>query len=112
MTMKDIEREICYLQHNDGITFKNFIPVSYKTGWQVGVEGIVTESVFEAMDTIKKFEGNCGVWVQRDEKGFATFYIDKVVHVKNKQKALEIGRENNQISIYSWKNTKKTLAYC
>lgn len=98
-------RTLKKLQENDGLTLKNGKKIFYKTGYQVATEGIVTKSIAEAMQAIKSYQGNCGVWYSQ---GF--YYIDKSKRITTKQQALKVGREHQQISILKWSNM--SLIYC
>ena len=98
-------RTINKLQNNDGITLKNGQIVTYKTGWQVATEGIEVTTAREAINAIKAFGGNCGVWLAD-----GIYYVDRSKRVKTKKEALAIGRACNQISIFGW--ARKNLAYC
>lgn len=98
-------RTINKLQNNDGITLKNGQIVTYKTGWQVATEGIEATTAREAINAVKAFGGNCGVWLAD-----GIYYVDRSKRVNTKREALAIGRACNQISIFGW--TRKNLAYC
>ncbi len=98
-------RSINKLQNNDGLTLKNGKPVVYKSGWQVATFGIETSNPREAMEAVKAYGGNCGIWFSD-----GIYYIDKSFRVNTKREALEIGRNHNQISVLGWKNM--SLAYC
>lgn len=98
-------RSILNLKNNDGLTLKNGIRTSYKTGWQVATEGVETTSAREAINAVKAYGGNCGVWFSE-----GVYYIDKSHRVKTKREAMEIGRKHNQISVLNWHNM--SLAYC
>lgn len=98
-------RSIKKLTENDGLTLKAGKPIMYKTGWQVATEGIETADPREAINAVKAYEGNCGVWFSG-----GIYYIDKSKRVNTKREALEIGRACNQISILGWR--KMNLAYC
>lgn len=98
-------RTINKLQNNDGITLKNGQIVTYKTGWQVATEGIEVTTAREAINAVKAFGGNCGVWLAD-----GIYYVDRSKRVNTKREALAIGRACNQISIFGW--TRKNLAYC
>ena len=90
---------------NGGLTLKNGKPIVYKSGWQVATEGIETTDMREAMNAIKAYNGNCGIWFSG-----GVWYIDKSHRVSTKKEALEIGRRCNQISILRWRDMG--LAYC
>ena len=90
---------------NGGLTLKNGRPIVYKSGWQVATEGIETTDMREAMNAIKAYNGNCGIWFSG-----GVWYIDKSHRVSTKKEALEIGRRCNQISILRWRDMG--LAYC
>lgn len=98
-------RSIKKLSNNDGLTLKNGNIISYKTGWQVAFEGIETSCPREAINAVKSYDGNCGIWFAD-----GIYYIDKGKRVDTKKKALEIGREHSQISIFGW--ARGNLAYC
>lgn len=98
-------RTINKLQNNDGITLKNGQIVTYKTGWQVATEGIEATTAREAINAVKAFGGNCGIWLAD-----GIYYVDRSKRVNTKREALAIGRACNQISIFGW--ARKNLAYC
>lgn len=98
-------RSIKKLKENDGLTLKNGKSITYKTGWQVATEGIETPNAREAINAVKAYNGNCGIWFSN-----GIYYIDKSKRVDTKREALEIGRACNQISILGWK--RMNLAYC
>ena len=98
-------RTLKKLGNNDGLTLKNGKPIVYKSGWQVATEGFETTNIREAMNLIKAYGGNCGVWLEN-----GIYYIDKSHRVNTKKEAMEIGRRCNQISILKWSNM--SLAYC
>lgn len=98
-------RTIKKLAENDGLTLKAGKPITYKTGWQVATEGIETTDAREAINAVKAYGGNCGVWFAG-----GIYYIDKSHRVSTKREALNIGRQHNQISVLGWHNM--SLAYC
>ena len=98
-------RSILKLQENDGLTLKAGKAITYKSGWQVATEGIETSNPREAINAVKAYNGNCGIWFSN-----GIYYIDKSKRVNTKKEALEIGRVHNQISVLGWK--KMNLAYC
>ena len=98
-------RSIKKLSDNDGLTLKAGKKISYKTGWQVATEGVEVKTAREAIEAVKKYNGNCGVWYSN-----GIYYIDKSRRVNTKHEALTIGRVCNQISILNWRTMG--LAYC
>ena len=98
-------RTINKLQNNDGITLKNGQIVTYKTGWQVATDGVEVTTARDAINAVKAFGGNCGVWLAN-----GIYYVDRSKRVNTKKEALTIGRACNQISIFGW--ARKNLAYC
>ena len=98
-------RSIYKLKENDGLTLKKGKPIFYKSGWQVATEGIETTSPREAINAVKEYGGNCGVWFSG-----GIYYIDKSRRVNTKREAMEIGRACNQISVLCWRTMG--LAYC
>ena len=98
-------RSIKNLKNNDGLTLKNGQRITYKTGWQVATEGVETTDAREAINAVKAYKGNCGVWFAD-----GVYYIDKSKRVNTKREALAIGKAHDQISVLGWHNM--TLAYC
>lgn len=91
-------RSINRLANNDGLTLKAGKPITYKSGWQVATEGVEVKTAREAINAVKAFGGNCGVWYSD-----GVYYIDKSHRVNTKREALAIGRACNQISILRWR---------
>lgn len=98
-------RTLRKLKNNDGLTLKKGKIITYKTGWQVATEGIETKNIQEAMQAVKSYKGDCGIWYSE-----GIYYIDKSKRVNTKHEAMEIGRAHNQISILNWRTMG--LAYC
>lgn len=98
-------RTIRKLTNNDGLTLKKGKIITYKSGWQVATEGIETRDAREAINAVKAYNGDCGIWYSE-----GIYYIDKSKRVNTKHEALEIGRTCNQISILCWRTMG--LAYC
>lgn len=98
-------RSILKLAENDGMTLKNGNKITYKSGWQVATEGVECKTAREAINAVKAYNGNCGVWYSE-----GIYYVDKSKRVSTKHEAMEIGRACNQISILKWANM--SLAYC
>ena len=93
------------LKNNDGLTLKNGKAITYKSGWQVATEGVECKTAREAINAVKAYNGNCGVWFSD-----GIYYIDKSHRVNTKKEAMEIGRACSQISVLNWKTM--SLAYC
>lgn len=98
-------RSILKLRNNDGLTLKAGKPITYKSGWQVATDGIATTDPREAINAVKAYNGDCGIWFSD-----SVYYIDQSKRVNTKREALEIGRANNQISILRWRDMG--LVYC
>lgn len=98
-------RSILKLTNNDGLTLKKGKKITYKTGFQVATEGIETRDPREAINAVKTYGGNCGIWFAD-----GIYYIDKSHRVSTKREALEVGRACNQISVLNWRNMG--LVYC
>lgn len=98
-------RSITKLSENDGLTLKAGRKITYKTGWQVATEGVECHTAREAIEAVKAYDGNCGIWYAG-----GIYYIDKSHRVSTKREAIEIGRACNQISVLRWRDMG--LAYC
>ena len=91
-------RSIIKLTEGDGFTLKAGKKIQYKTGYQVAFEGIETEDARTAINAVKAYGGDCGVWFEN-----GIYYIDKGRRVSTKKEAIQTGNQFNQISIYDWK---------
>lgn len=98
-------RSILKLTENDGMTLKCGKRITYKTGYQVATEGIETTDPRQAINAVKAYGGNCGIWFSN-----GIYYIDRSHRVNTKREALIIGRVCNQISILRWRDMG--LVYC
>ena len=98
-------RTILKLSDNDGLTLKKGQKISYKSGYQVATEGLECRTAREAINAVKSYGGDCGVWYSE-----GIYYIDKSRRISTKREALKLGRECNQISILKWSNM--SLIYC
>ena len=98
-------RSILGLKDNDGLTLKGGKRITYKSGYQVATEGIETTSARGAINAVKAYNGDCGVWYSG-----GIYYVDKSHRVNTKREALEVGRAHNQISVLNWRNMG--LVYC
>ena len=98
-------RSILKLKNNDGLTLKKGKKITYKTGYQVATEGVECHTAREAIQAIKAYGGNCGVWFFTN-----CYFVDKCHRVSTKKEALTIGRKCNQISVLRWRDMG--LVYC
>ena len=98
-------RSIIKLQDNEGLTLKQGKRITYKSGWQVATEGVETTSAREAINAVKAYNGDCGVWYSD-----GVYYIDKSHRVSTKREAMTVGKAHNQISVLCWRTM--ALAYC
>lgn len=98
-------RTINKIQNNGGLTLKHGIIITYKTGYQVATEGVECHTAREAINAVKAYGGDCGIWLCD-----GIYYIDKSHRVATKREALEVGRACNQISVLRWRDMG--LVYC
>lgn len=98
-------RSILKLTNNDGLTLKKGKKITYKTGYQVATEGVECHTAREAIQAVKAYGGDCGIWYSD-----GIYYIDKSHRVSTKKEALEVGRKCNQISVLRWRDMG--LVYC
>lgn len=98
-------RTIRKLTDNDGLTLKKGKIITYKTGYQVATEGVECYTAQEAIQAVRAYNGDCGVWYSE-----GIYYIDKSHRVNTKREALEVGKAHNQISVLGWKGMR--LIYC
>ena len=87
------------LRNNDGLTLKAYKAITYKTGYQVATEGIETTDPRSAINAVKAYGGDCGVWFSE-----GVYYVDKSHRVSTKREALQVGRACNQQSVLRWRD--------
>lgn len=98
-------RTIRKLQNNDGLTLKGGRIVTYKTGYQVADYGIECTTAQAAIEAVRSYKGNCGIWYSE-----GVYYIDHSFRISTKKEALAVGRAHKQISILKWSDM--SLVYC
>ena len=92
-------RSILKLTENDGMPLKKGKKITYKTGYQVATEGIETPDPRSAINAVKAYGGDCGVWFSQ-----GIYYVDKSHRVATKREALQVGRACNQQSVLRWRD--------
>ena len=104
-------RTIAKLANNEGLTLRNGKIVEYKTGWQVGIQGIEVKTPEEVSIILHNGlgrKGNIGIWYSE-----GIYYIDISKRITTKQDALKVGKLMNQQSIYGWRPRKAgQLVWC
>ena len=104
-------RSIKKLKNNEGLTLRNGKIVQYKTGWQVGIQGVEVKTAEEVSVLIHKGigrKGNIGIWFSE-----GIYYVDISKRITTKQDALKVGKLMNQQSIYGWRPRKAgQLVWC
>lgn len=104
-------RTIRNLADNEGLTLRNGKIVEYKTGWQVGIQGIECHTPEEVSILLHKGmgrKGNIGIWFSN-----GIYYVDISKRITTKQNALTVGKLMSQQSIYGWRPRKKgQLVWC
>lgn len=104
-------RTIRNIENEGGLTLRNGKIVEYKTGWQVGIQGIECHTPEEVSILLHKGmgrKGNIGIWFSG-----GIYYIDISKRIATKQDALKVGKLMNQQSIYGWRPRKKgQLVWC
>lgn len=104
-------RTIRNLADNEGLTLRNGKIVEYKTGWQVGIQGVECHTPEEVSALLHKGmgrKGNIGIWLSN-----GIYYVDISKRITTKQNALKVGKLMNQQSIYGWAPRKAgQLVWC
>ena len=104
-------RTIRNIKDNEGLTLRNGKIVEYKTGWQVGIQGVecrTPEEVTKVLHSDLGRKGNIGIWFSN-----GIYYIDVSKRITTKQDALKVGKLMNQQSIFGWRPRKKgQLVWC
>ena len=105
MNINTVEKIIAALVENGGITLENGEAVNHKEGYQVGAFGIEVNSVSAAAEAVRRFKGNCGVWLSK-----GVYYIDRSFHFHDRKAALAFGKMQHQQSIFDW--AAQDLIWC
>lgn len=71
-------RSILKLAENDGMTLKKGNKITYKSGWQVATEGVECKTAREAINAVKAYGGNCGVWSKTIKPNAAIFNYNRM----------------------------------
>lgn len=96
-------RTIRRIPEGGGLTLRHGKPINYSYGWQVGVYGVECHTPEEVSKVIHSgdFCKACGIWYEN-----GIYYVDHTVHVTTKTEAIRLGRQYNQLSVYSWGRKK------
>ena len=97
---------------NGGITLKGNEVAYHEHGYMVSLKGYELQVPLEqlGLDVIHEYQQeyeellenhNFGIWIDDDMA-----YLDISVHIEDLQEAMQVGKENNQISIYDIANNK------
>jgi hypothetical protein len=104
-------RTIRNIPNEGGLTLRNGKIVKYKTGWQVGLQGITCttpEEVSKVLHSLLGRKGNIGIWLSN-----GIYYIDISKRITTKQDAMAMGKLMSQQSIYGWRPRQKgQLVWC
>lgn len=104
-------RTIRNLTDGQGLTLRNGKIIEYKTGWQVGIQGIECHTAEEVSELLHKGlgrKGNIGIWYSD-----GIYYVDISKRITTQQDALKLGKLMNQQSIYGWRPRKMgQLVWC
>lgn len=90
-------RTIKKLKNEEGLTLKKGKVITYKTGYQVAVYGIETPDPQVAINTVRQYKGDAGIWYSD-----GIYYIDKSYRIGTKREAVTLGQKCKQISILKW----------
>lgn len=107
-TLKNIinNRGATLSQNGKAVNFKKGYQVSKKDCYTLDINN--TDKVLTAINnTLKIITKNefCGLWIEN-----GLIYIDISIKINTLEKALKIGKELNQISIFDW--ATKNCIYC
>lgn len=104
-------RTVRNIPNEGGLTLRNDKIVEYKTGWQVGLQGITyatPEEVSKVLHSLLGRKGNIGIWLSN-----GIYYIDISKRIATKQDAIAMGKLMSQQSIYGWRPRQKgQLVWC
>lgn len=99
--------ELNVLLNQGGATFRNGLPVTYESGYQVAILYNTVEygntpeehqALYEALYNLP----DGGIWLNPDTNMIEVDLL--TVHISSKQDALNLARHFNQKTIYDWKN--------
>lgn len=74
--------------------------VSIKDLYKINLDIIDQDDVNFASDIASEIGGYIGGWLDVNDTNINNFYMDISVNVKDKEKAIEIARENGQLAIF------------
>ena len=84
--------------------------INFREGYQVSLKDLyifnlkdidaILKAINDQLNNLS-FNGNLGLWVDEGK-----MYIDLSFNIKQFKRAVEIGKLNNQLSIFDWANKK------
>ena len=84
----------------NGDTPKSGFMVSVKDLYKINLDIIDQDDVNFASDIAKEMNGYIGGWLDTQSDSPFNFYMDIAINVQDKEKALEIAKENGQLAIF------------
>nr|DAW49860.1 MAG TPA: hypothetical protein [Caudoviricetes sp.] len=74
--------------------------VSVRDLYKINLDIIDQDDVNFASDIAKEVNGYIGGWLDTQSDSPFNFYMDISINIQNKEQALKIARENNQLAIF------------
>lgn len=74
--------------------------VSVKDLYKIDLDLIDQDDINFASDIAKEMNGYIGGWLDTQSDSPFNFYMDIAINVQDKEKALEIAKENGQLAIF------------
>ena len=84
----------------NGDTPKSGFMVSVRDLYKISLDLIEQDEIDFASDIASEIGGYIGGWLDVNDTNINNFYMDISVNVEDKEKAIEIARENGQLAIF------------
>lgn len=90
----------------NGDSPKSGFMVSVKDLYKIDLDYIEQNEIDFASDIASEINGYIGGWLDTQSDSPFNFYMDISINIQDKEKAIGVARENNQLAIYDVANGK------
>lgn len=84
----------------NGDTPKSGFMVSIRDLYKISLDLIEQDEINFASDIASEVNGYIGGWLDTADTNVNNFYMDISVNIQDREKALQVARENGQLAIY------------
>lgn len=86
--------------NSDGISPTTGYMISCKDLYKINLSELTPDKLNDAIKEATKINGYIGGWLDTETNDKDNFYLDISINIQDKNKAIELAKQNNQLAIY------------